>query len=277
MEDLIIHIKYMMKFYKKIFIFCFLCGFHIQCVFSQDEVYVASFIKRIEYNFIDAQSVKKVGDELIIAYLCNIDGKSNMEKLFFGDFNAGIEFFYAPSFEASTKGEAGFRIVRDSLNTSYILEVKHISNYEEVWRETDDKYPVQGIPAGMMDSIFFDSLMLSGSNDNELEMIWRKQINDERLKLFKVETLSFTISDRFAEKLYKKMVSFIDNFKAKGRLMLSADGYSVTFRNIVDDEVWSLKIHEPQGNALKMSDLCRQIITDAKKNTFDELKYIEVL
>jgi hypothetical protein len=45
-----------MKFYKKIFLF----GFHIQYVFSQDGVYVASFIKRIEYNFIDIQSMLHV-------------------------------------------------------------------------------------------------------------------------------------------------------------------------------------------------------------------------
>jgi hypothetical protein len=217
--------------------------------------------------------IKEVdGKSIIAGYLCNVGSKSDVEKLLFGsDFNAKIEFFYAPSFEASTKGETGFRIMKDSLDTSYILEVKHIPNYEEVYRECDDKYPVTGIPADIMHSMPLNSIPLYSN-----ELIW-KQRHDERLKLFKVETLSFSVSDQFAEILYQKMVSFIDIFKAKGRLLLSADGYSVTFRNVVDDEVWSLEIHNAEGDALKLADLCRQIITDAKTNKLNESTYISVL
>jgi hypothetical protein len=267
--ELIINIE-MAAFYKKIFIFCFLCGLYIPCVFSQDEVYVAaSFIKRIEYNFIDVELVKEVEDELVIAgYQCNFGSKSDVEKLFFGDFNAPIEFFYAPSFESST----GFRIRKDSLNTSWILEYKHIPNYEKVLRKCEDKYLVSGIPADMMHSMPLDSIPLYSN-----ELIW-KQIHDESLKFFRVETQSFCISDQFAEKLYQKMVLFINNFKAKGRLILAMDGYSVTFRNVVDDEVWSLEIHLPEGDALKLVDFCRQIMTDIETNTFKEsTKYIELL
>jgi hypothetical protein len=269
--EFIMRIK--MEFSKKIFIYCFLCGFYIPYVFSQDGVYGASFIKRIEYNLMDIQLAKEVGDELvIIGYKCNSGNKGDVEKLLFGDFNAPVEFFYAPSFEASTDGETGFRIMRDSLNTSWILEVKHIPNYEKVYRECDNKYPLQGIPARMMDSLFLNYAMHVDSN----KRIW-KQRNDERLKLFKVETLSFTVSDQFAEKLYQKMILFIDKFKAKGRLVLAADGYSVTFRNVVDDEVWSLEIHLPEGNALKFADLCRQMITDAHIGQLNESMYISVL
>ena len=73
------------------------------------------------------------------------------------------------------------------------------------------------------------------------------------------------------------MVSFIDNFKAGGMAPTISDGYSVKFRTVVDDEVWSLWIHEPQEIALKMADLCRQIITDGIANKLDESKYITVL
>jgi hypothetical protein len=73
------------------------------------------------------------------------------------------------------------------------------------------------------------------------------------------------------------MVSFISNFKAKGRQSISTDGYTVTFRNVVDDELWSLELHEPKGNALKLSDLCRQIITDSQTGKLDERMYISVL
>jgi hypothetical protein len=75
------------------------------------------------------------------------------------------------------------------------------------------------------------------------------------------------------------MVSFIDNFKARGTPPSSTctGCPSVTFSAVVKDEVWSLWIYEPQGNALKMANLCRQIITDVETNTLNESKYVELL
>jgi len=93
---------------------------------------------------------------------------------------------------------------------------------------------------------------------------------------------SFTVSDEFAEKMYVKMTSLIENFKAKVRrddeyVSLILGGIIVTFRTVVEDEVWSLYIHVPSGNSLKMSDLCRQILDDAKGEKLNEAKYIKVL
>jgi hypothetical protein len=223
---------------KKTVIIFLLWGFFISFAFSQNGEHVngGGFLKRIEYNIYALYTIY------------NFNSKDDVEKLFFGDFNAPVEFFYNPSFEAYTGGPTGFRITKDSLNTSYILEYKYISNYEKVSREISDKY------FGM----------------------WEKQ-KEEEIKLFKVETLSFPVSNQFAEKLYEIMVSFIDNFKSKGIPPIIVDGYIVTFRTVVDDEVWTLTIHEPRGNALKMSDFCRQIMTDIETNTFKEYKYVESL
>ncbi|MPM72125.1 hypothetical protein SDC9_119098 [bioreactor metagenome] len=52
-------------------------------------------------------------------------------------------------------------------------------------------------------------------------------------------------------------------------------GHSVVFRNVVDDELWSLSIRNPKGHPLK--ELCMQILTDAKTNQLDESKYMTVL
>ena len=129
--------------------------------------------------------------------------------------------FYDPSPEARGT-PSGFRLLRDSLSKSAILEVKYIHS--------------------------------------------------------KVETLSFPISDQFAGMLYSIMSSFIVNFKVKGIPVLSVDGYSVTFRSVVDDEVWSLWMCNPRGNlSRKMAELCVQIITDARATKLDESKYITVL
>jgi len=76
--------------------------------------------------------------------------------------------------------------------------------------------------------------------------------NEERIKLFQIDSLSFSASTRFAEKLHEKMVSLIANFKAKGVPQIILDGYSVMFCTVVEDEVWSLSIHMPQGSALKI-------------------------
>ena len=219
------------------------------------------FVKRIEYNLIIEGSGK-------YRNLYNLKGKEGFEKLFFGDFNAPLEFFYSPSFDS----DFGFRIVRDSLGAT-ILEIKYISNYKESLKVVLDKYPPIGISPYSLTPLYKDYQ----DSIRELNRSMSSKRNEEIHKLYKLETFSFSISTQFAEKLYERMVLFIDNFKAKGVPSIIEDGYSVTFRTVVDDEVWSLWIHQPESNALKMADLCRQIITDAIENQFDESKYMSVL
>jgi hypothetical protein len=205
---------------------------------------------------------------MIMLYdLYNLESKGEEEKLLFGKFNAPVEFAYLPSFE----GASGFRVVKDSLGAS-VLEIKYISNYDEAIKiayRMAAKSKID-LPAEVLNSLPREvfNLIYDYNNHRIVEK------NPEKLPSpYKVETLSFPISERFAEKLHQKMVLFIDGFKAKGVPQLIMDGHSVTFRTVVDDEVWSLRIHVPRGNALKMADFCRQIITDAKANTFEESKY----
>jgi len=214
---------------KKIFITCFIYVIYIQSSFSQNgnNRNCSDFLKRVEYNF------EQFGN-----YRYNLKSKSDLEKLFFGDVNADVEFYYMPSAEAAFKSPpSGFRILKDSIDRSYILEIKYISNYREA--------------------------------------------NEETLILYKFETLSFHVSNWFAEKLYDLMVFFIGNFKAKGVerepnifYIRTGHGYSVTFRTVVDDEVWTLWIEEPWENASKKAKLFRTIIEDAIENIFDESKYL---
>jgi len=236
---------------KNIFTIGLLWVLFSQFVFSQNREHIdgGHFIKRIEYN------LKSQFDSTN-----NLDSRGSIGKLFFGDFNTPVEFSYLPSSTAAMNKEliSAFRIVNNSSN---ILEVKYISNYEEADKEAKKKYPM--------------SFQLSMEHEHN-KVALAKQ-HEEMLILYKVETLSFPISKRFADILYQKMVSLIDNFKAKGAPPIYFGGYSVLFRNVVDDEVWSLRINEPKGDALKMSDLCRQIITDAIDNKMDEEKYISVL
>lgn len=266
----------MKKTMKRIIFACFVCILSISFAFSQEtgeHLTCSCFLKRIENNL--ALSVANY----------NMKGKSNLEKLFFGDFNALLEFCYEPSSEMNPCVPSGFRIIKDSLNSSYILELKYISNYKEASAEASveakktQMLQVIDIPGGLLNSLPKDVLNQIWEHNNSISNydVLPKIYFKELPKHFKVETKSIPISNQFAEKLYKTMVSFIDKFKGKGIPALALDGYSVTFRTVVDDEVWSLEIQKPAGNAKIMDNLCMQIITDANTNQFEEPKYLSVL
>lgn len=242
---------------------CLLYTFFIVSIFSQQDGQ-SVFVKRIENNFYFHGPIHPIA---------NLKSKGEIEKLFFGDFNAPVEFSYLPAGEnAAFRPPSGFRIVRDSLRKSYILEVKYVSNYAEASEMASMKYP----------SIASGSEWAGMPEDRRKQIInhnraaFAKQ-QEERLALLKIESSSIPISNQFAEKLYQKMVSFIDTYKAKGVGTLLVDDNEVVFRNVVGHEVWSLSIIHPRDVALKMTDLCNQIVTDARANKLVEKKYISAL
>ena len=231
------------------------------------------FLKRVEYNLSPFENVY------------NFQSKGDWEKLFLGDFNAPVEFFYEPPFD----GSVALRLVKDLTNTFNILEIKYITNYREARSVASNKYPMIGLSSPFAVSKERGEEI----RDHNREMI--KKSHEESLKLFIIESKKIPVSEQFAVLLYRSMVSFIDNFKAKRdfpykdgvlapnsgdslrHVIIVNGGDRVNFRTVVDDEVWSLQIHIPTGNALKMSDLCNQIISDVQANTFNEQKHLSVL
>ena len=209
----------------------------------------------------------------------NLESKGDEERLFFGDFNAPVEFFCAPSYREAS----GFRIVRDSLGSSYILEVKYISNSAEATGEACGRYPAISVGLG-------EGTEETRQHNREA---WAKQ-RELRLQFLEVETLSFPISQLFFEKLQEKMAVLISTFEEENpfpdpivfcpiwndyveTVIISFGGYAVTFRAVVDDEVWSLWIANPRNRALEFSNLFRQMIEDAKVGEFDEERYMDIL
>jgi len=261
---------------KRIIVTCFFCAFFISFVFSQNAeecIDCSHYYKKVECNLIMPND------------FYNVRSKGYLEKLFFGDFNALTEFCYDPSSVINPCIPSGFRIIRDSSDTSFILEVKHISNYREASEEAEKEakkaqaHRLLDIPVKLLDSLprdVFNRIWDYNQNISN-NKVYLQMYFEELPKHFKVEIKSIPISDQFAEKLYKKMVSFINNYKAKGIPAVMSDGHSVTFRTVVDDEVWSLGIHMPAGNAKIMDNLCMQIITDANANQLEESKYLSVL
>ncbi|MDR2406808.1 MAG: hypothetical protein LBE13_01650 [Bacteroidales bacterium] len=75
----------------------------------------------------------------------NLKSKTDIEKLFFEDINAMVEFFVEPSIEGAydSRSPYGFRVMRDSLNAGYIIENKRMSNsgaVETVFYPVEDDF-----------------------------------------------------------------------------------------------------------------------------------------
>ncbi|MEA4918748.1 hypothetical protein [Proteiniphilum sp.] len=211
------------------------------------------FEKRIEFNL------------LFPGGGFNSSSKEEMEIKLFGKSNAFVEFFHLPS----RAGASGFRVVKNDSTLTYVVEIRYITNYEELQEEMSKKYLTIGIPGPF--SVSEDSMRkIKSYNTAALN----KQ-KEERSEKYDIESLTFPVSPQFAEELHKKMVSFIGNFKGKGVPRRIIGGHSVVFRNVVEDEVWSLRIKNPKVHPLK--ELCIQILVDAKTNQLDESKYMAVL
>ena len=226
----------------------------LQTVSARD--YPVQFSKRIENNYIKSR-LENVQPDGSIKPFSNLDGKTDIENLFFEDFNAPVEYF----FEREFIEVLGLRIVRDSSDRYYLLEVKSIPKFQEVNRALEKEYPSIGTPLKDLDTVT-DSMYA--------------KCQEEAPKRYRVETRTFRIGDRFAEALYNKFVNWIDRFdsKAEGPSV----GYWATFRCVVDNEVWTLSLNDEfTADAVALSDLCREIIADAVAGRLDEAKYLERL
>ena len=206
----------------------------------------------------------------------NIESKSPLEKVLFGNTNAKVEVVVEPSFD----GAYGIRVITDSSETSSSLEVKRIINWKEVEKQMQKAFPVKGYTIQELNAKIAEREKMS-EEERELSILKSRIRNEKRekesLKRYQVQTFIIPISDLFAEKLYAKFVSFIDDFKAKELEpnLLMGDGETTVFRCIVDQEIWTLSIpFKTEEKARELSDLCKRIVEDAEAGRFDESKYI---
>jgi hypothetical protein len=241
-----------------VLIIAFFAGSQLAVSQHADHTEGGDFLKRIEYNF------ARQG-------MYNVKNKSIYERIFFGQTNSFVEFF----FEDPTIASA-FRIIRDSQKESYRMEVMQIPDtykYYSLVRDLSAGINTVNIPQELQSQIPLRVMELVHRHNKKINYIYI----DSLLNPHRPKPQIYKVSKAFAEKVYEKMTSLIDSFKAEGIPPLIADGATVSFRTIVGDEVWSLSIHSPQGNVCRLSDLCRQIITDAGTGKPDEAKYMELL
>lgn len=231
------------------------------CLFGVSFAQKSEVIQSIRY-------FKTVEPNLTADGTYNLAGKRyDVEKLLVGDFNGVAEYFYAPSFD----GAASLRIYRDSLNQTYLLETKRITNWDEVNEYINKTYPpnrkVQTLTLAQWEEIRERSREINES------------INKDRLSRYRILTRTILIGDSLADRIYGAVKQAIGNarkeLKMDGQI---ADGYTAIFRCVMDDnELWTLRYHEPEGEYRQLSDLFRQMIADIEAGCFEEGKYIQSL
>ena len=209
------------------------------------------FLKRIENNYSSSDTYSEADGSRHGDY--NFDSKTRTERLFFGDFNAPVEYFLDPSFEASREGAIGFRVYPDSAGR-HILEVKYIPNYEEAYRQLSKEY--ERIPFGPEKYTRF---------------------YEELPKRFRPASKKIDIGDSLARRRYDRTMQAIRDYASPGKPMRCTDGEYVTFRTIVGHDLWTLRIHSPWGAMGELSELYQQIISDAKAGRLDETVYLRQL
>src|SRR5690554_4237750 len=71
----------------------------------------------------------------------NLRSKDVLQRKFFPDNNGIVEFFEVPSFSAPY----GFRLIHTT-DDNYILEIKQITNWQEIRNRLDAEYPFHTVP-----------------------------------------------------------------------------------------------------------------------------------
>lgn len=209
----------------------------------------------------------------------SVVGKQRLDRRFFGDFNARVEYLLEPS----SSETFGCRIYRGATDTAYVMEVKRVANYKEVEKQLQKEFPSIGIPA--------EDFFSTPKEEHERILahnrkMWRAMAA-ERLKRYRIEAHSIPISDRLADRLYETTREGIRSvepekkrYTADGDEITTVifDGAVATFRCVVDDDmVWVLRYHAPTGELKRLSELFRAMIADVEAGTFDEAKYLGLL
>ncbi len=215
---------------------------------------------------------KKIETAMNPSGLPNTRGKSNLQKLFFPEYNAMIECIIEPAFT----GAYGFRIT-NSDNKDYILEVKWIYNTKEVLDSLLTVYPLKGTNVREKNSKKLtdkERKEIAEYNTRQMKEIYRIAPTKYRIKSQRI-----LLDNPLYEILYGNCMSLIRDYKNNGVPLGVLDGRRVTFRCVVDDEVWNFSISNPAGDVERFTNICSQIIKDVQKNSGknNEDKFLQLL
>ena len=228
------------------------------------------YLKTIEYNVLHP-GVTADGN------IYNLKHKSVFDRLFFGTKNSFVEFVFVDSPEGSNEATA-FRMIKNRQDDSYELELMRLQNLPDVYYNKLKNVLLE--KSTPIVTPFWLSTVISRETENRIREHNKQaaslKYSDELYKPYRPESLKLQINKEFSEKLQRTTSMLIENLKGVGTPLNIMDGFEVTFRCVMDDELWTLSIHCPQGKALQFSDLFRQIIADGFDNKLDESKYLKL-
>jgi hypothetical protein len=230
-----------------------------------------SFAQNEKMNSSSRMFEKRIEPSMFPSGTDNLKNKTKMQLLFFPDYNGMIEFLVEPSF----CGAYGFRITIS--NNQYILEAKQIYNWKEVRDSLRAVYPLK-----IINGYDPQNKLMSREAIAEIAEYNTKQLGEIKkvapLK-YKLEEDSISISSNMANLLYRLYVDLIENYSNKGVPVKILDGEYVTFRCVVDDEVWNFSISNPSGNFRRLADICEEMAKEVfkDKEKIIETEYIKQL
>ncbi len=238
---------------------------------SIDHTGGGQYLKTIEYNVLHP-GVTEEGNRY------NLEHKSVIDRLFFGTQNSFVEFVFMDSPEGSNEAVA-FRIIKKQQDNSYELEVMRLQNVLDAYYKKL-KYVVSEKTTPITTPFWLSTAISNETKDQIKEH--NKQAahlknSDDLYKPYRPAPLKLQISKEFAEQLHKRTSMLIENFKGAGVPLNITDGSEVTFRCVMDDELWTLWIHCPQGQVRRLSEFFGKIIADGYDNQFDESTYLNLL
>jgi len=211
----------------------------------------------------------------------NLKSKDVLQRKFFPDNNGIVEFFEVPSF----RPELGFRIVKKD-DSRYVLEIKQIGNWQEIKIRLDEEYPLQ-IPSKTIPKEKRDEMnRVYKENTQRRSVAQREMINE-----YWIVTKDINISEAFSNEIYNAFVILIGNYKSKdndyviqpdgSKMIISRvqfDGSQMTFRCVVENELWSFTIGKAFNKIDKLTEICNEIMQEGtRSNNLDERKYIKQL
>ena len=248
---------------KRAILFIFIFVYALVRVFAQalptDQAVDSTvrYTKTIEPNRLDSSD--------------SVVSKTGLDRRFFGDFNARLEYLLEPPF----KPTIGLRIFKMPRDTSFVLEVKRVANYNEVNEQLRKEFPTLSTRMEEMDRLPKAEQQQRLAHN---ESVYRRQWV-ERPKRYKIEAITVPISETLTNGLYDKTTKLLRAALLVGKSPYTIfDGEIMTYRCVVDDnELWTLRYHVPEGEYKALSDLFRRMIADVEAGTFDEAKYIGAL
>src|SRR5690554_6576629 len=156
----------------------------------------------------------------------NLRSKDVLQRKFFPDNNGIVEFFEVPSFNAPY----GFRLTHTT-DDHYILEIKQITNWQEIRNRLDAEYPINPVPRDLPEN---EREEMNRNNVENLKI--RREQSKEAITEYEINSIDVNINKSLANEIYNAFILLIGNYKNRGEdYIIQPDGSKMIISQVVFD------------------------------------------